>query len=373
MYADIEWNPFKKWQLDFAMRGENYSDFGPVSTFKIASLLELSKIVNLRGSASTGFRAPSLQQINFQNTITSFAGGMLTEARIANNNDPLARLAGIPTLKQETSINFSFGVALKPIKNLTITVDFYQIILKDRIVLSGLYSASSEGLPPALIEGIQNANASTVQFFTNAINTTSRGVDIVADYFVSFGKNNNLKILLAGNIQNLTIDKINVPANLSGNQSLVNTFFTTREQAFLKASAPNSKFNLNVDYNIRKVGFGIKLTQFGEVVTQGYGSDANNYDGNNPVVPSDADENVLVPDQYVYSPKVVLDFYFKWKISNVVSFFTGVDNVLNAHPDFTVNPLAKGWAYNGESGGAWESVQMGYNGRRIFSKLILTF
>ncbi|HMD00227.1 MAG TPA: TonB-dependent receptor, partial [Ferruginibacter sp.] len=96
LYADAELNATEAWLLDGAIRFENYSDFGSVLTYKLASRYKVTPDFNIRGSVSTGFRAPSLMQINFSNTLTSFSGGQLVQSRIASNNDPITRAAGIP-------------------------------------------------------------------------------------------------------------------------------------------------------------------------------------------------------------------------------------------------------------------------------------
>ena len=98
-YADAELNVTREWLFDGAVRFENYSDFGFVGNYKLATRYKVTKDFNIRGSVSTGFRAPSLQQINFSNTLTSFSGGQLVQSRIASNNDPITRAAGIPKLK----------------------------------------------------------------------------------------------------------------------------------------------------------------------------------------------------------------------------------------------------------------------------------
>jgi len=87
------------------------------------------------------------------------------------------------------------------------------------------------------------------------------------------------------------------------------------------------------------------------------------------MVPTDADPNVYVPEQFNYNGKVVTDLFGLYKFSRQITLYAGVDNLFNVHPDIGVNPLAKGWAGDNESGGPWDSVQMGFNGMRLFVKL----
>jgi iron complex outermembrane receptor protein len=370
MYGDLEYTPSDAFLLTGAVRIENYSDFGAVSTFKTSFRYKLTNNFNLRGSFSTGYRAPSLQQKYFSNTLTSFSNGGLVQSRVANNNDPITKLAGIPSLKQETSNNMSLGFSWKPIQGLSVTVDGYQIKMKDRVVLSGLFSAGDETLPTALTEKLNGLGVATAQFFANAVNTTNKGVDIVIDYQKKISATEKLKFLLVGNLQGIEIDAINVPAALSTTEYNANTFFNDREKYFLKASAPSSKFSFTADYTKNKVSIGARVTYFGNLTLTGFGY---NGDGINPEVPSDADENVFLPELFNYSGKFSTDIYSNIQLSKKVSFIFGADNIFNVHPDFAVNPQAKYWAGDNETGGPWDGVQMGYNGLRLFTKLAFRF
>lgn len=374
LYVDAELNATKAWLLDAAVRFENYSDFGSVATFKFATRYKIMNNFNLRGSVSTGFRAPSLQQINFQNTLTSFSGGVLVNSLIARNGTPITRAAGIPDLKEETSVNGSLGFSWKPIKGLTVTIDGYIVKVKDRVVLSGLFSASDPTLPPSFTSQIP-ADVATVQFFANAVNTTNYGLDVVIDYSKKWGKN-GFRAMLAGNFQQMKVDAINVPSALNGTVLNQKTFFSDREEAFLLASAPNTKFNLNLEYNWKKLGVGTNLTYYGKIKLMGFGdatADNPNQTGINPMVPTDADPNVYVPEHFNFNGKLVTDVYVSYKICRKITVFAGADNVLNVHPNLGVNPQAKGWFGDNESGGPWDSVQMGFNGRKLFGKVSFNF
>jgi iron complex outermembrane recepter protein len=373
-YADAELNVTKNWLVDGAVRVENYSDFGSVATFKLATRLKAADNFNIRGSASTGFRAPSLQQINFSNTLTSFSGGQLIQSRLARNGDAVAKAAGIPDLKEETSVNASVGFAWKPAKGLTVTVDGYIVKVKDRVVVSGYFSQSDNTLPANFIAQLVSLNIDAAQFLINAVNTTNAGVDVVADYTKKWN-DKTIKILLAGNIQNLNIDAINVPPALASTKLNQNTFFSDREASFLKASAPRSKFSLSAQYSCKKLGFGTTITSFGAIKILGFGSPtAENpyYGGINPQAYTDA-AGVLIPDVANYKMKMATDIFVSYKLSKNVSVFAGADNLLNVHPDFSADPLAKQGFNGNETGGPWESVQMGFNGRKLFTKLSLNF
>ena len=286
----------------------------------------------------------------------------------------VTKAAGIPDLKEETSVNGSLGFAWKAAPGLTFTVDGYMVKVKDRVVLSGLFSADDATLPVAFTSLLKGLNVSTAQFFANAVNTTNYGIDVVLDYSKKWG-NKSFKGLLAGNFQKINLDEIHIPAALNGTVLNQKTFFSDREIAFLKASAPSAKFNLSLNYSCGKLGVGTNLTYYGGIKLLGFGDatpENPNYAGINPQVPSDATGD-LVPEIFDFKGKFVADVFASYKFCKSVSIFIGADNIFNIHPNLGVNQLAKGWAGDNESGGPWDSVQMGFNGRRLFTKLAINF
>ncbi|HTI10154.1 MAG TPA: TonB-dependent receptor [Puia sp.] len=383
-YLDLALDVTKKWLVDGAARFENYSDFGFVNTYKLATRYKILDNLNLRGSVSTGFRAPTLQQINFSNTNTNIIAGQLEYVKLVPNYSPISRAAGIPPLKQETSFNASAGVTWQPVHNLTFTVDGYYIKMKNRIVITGNFDASI----PAIATYLTQFNVSSVNFFANAVNTTNTGLDIVADYTKKWGKQ-SLKILLAGNIQHISIDKVNIPDPLNDTYAHRQAFFSTREEAFLKASAPNAKVSLALEYGFNsRFSAGTHLTYWGKLITQGFGyssipgadpdgpGGANisaNGSGWDPYVTTD-DGKSVVPENFVFHPKVTTDIYLSYKVGKSLTWYAGVDNIFNVHPDQAVVPNARqaSWG-DSESGGPFDAVQMSYNGMRMFSKLAFNF
>lgn len=368
LYADAELDVTDKWLLNGAVRYENYSDFGSTFNYKLSSRYKVARNFNLRGSYSTGFRAPSLQQINFSSTFTTVQGSNVAEVKIAPNYSPITKAAGIPELKQEKSRNASVGFTWNPLPQFSVTVDGYWVRIEDRVVLSGQFAADQPGIDPALAAQMNALNVGLAQFFANAVNTTNKGIDIVLDYNRTMG-NHRYRMLFAGNIQDMSIDRINVPAKLAGSEALRQNFLSDREQAFILASAPPSKLTLNPEYGYKAWTIGARFTRFGEVKILGYGEDAL---GINPQVPTDADETVYVKDEYTYRAKVVSDLYTSYRFSDKLTLFAGADNLFNIHPSLGVAPGAKFWAYNNEPAGPFDAVQMGQNGRRYFLRLAFT-
>lgn len=375
VYADAELDITKRWLLGLATRYENYNDFGSTFNWKIATRFKLDDNVNIRGSYSTGFRAPSLQQINFSSTFTTVQGTDIKEVKIAPNYSPITRAAGIPELKQEKSQNASLGFTAKIAKALTLTVDGYWVQVKDRVVLSGQFSADDADLDPVLTDEMARLNVALAQFFANAVNTTNKGIDLVLEYNKSYRQTRNVRILFTGNIQKMTIDNINIPDKLNGSADLRATFLTDREQKFILASAPNFKFGLTLEHNWEKFGLGARLTLFGKTTILGYG-DGTAEDFDPPFnrgdlyayVPSDTDGSP-VKDEYVYDPRLTTDIYASYRFNKKLSLYLGVDNIFNSHPNLGFAPGARSWAFNNETGGPWDAVQMGGNGMRFFARV----
>jgi len=380
LYAEGALNVTDAWLVDGAARVEHYSDFGGVSTFKLATAYKVDDNFHIRGSISTGFRAPTLQQMNFSNTNTSIIGGNLVYTKLVPNYSEVAETAGIPKLKQETSDNYSLGFAWEATPNLSFTVDGYQIDVKNRIVISGLYAAGDPTLGTALNDILAKNGIGDAQFFANAVNTTNRGVDIVANYHVNWDKS-HFTALLAGNIQDLTINKINIPSTFKHSAADSATFFDDREQYFLKASAPKDKVTLSMEYGVNKFSFGTHLTHYGDVKELGFGETSAPANAPDPFFPYVTLDNGggKVPEIFDFTPKVTTDIYVSLKVNKSLLWTFGIDNLFNVHPDVA---LVKGSTSatsgsssfgDSESGGPYEAVQMGFNGTRMFTKLTFKF
>jgi iron complex outermembrane receptor protein len=186
------------------------------------------------------------------------------------------------------------------------------------------------------------------------------------------------------------VDKVNIPAALDDSYVHRKTFFSDREEAFLVASAPKSKFALNLQYGIKKLGFGVGLTYFGEMKTLGFGwtglasqagtggpgdpAISGSFTGIDPYVDIDgfSDGVNVLKEEFIYRGKITTDIFASYKFSNKLSLFVGADNLLNVHPDYAAVQRARYESFDNETGGPWESVQMGFNGMRLFAKLALT-
>ncbi len=180
LYVDLESQLSNKFLGGAAVRWEDYSDFGSTFTGKLSGRIDFNDRFALRSTVSNGFRAPGVQQAFYSQRSTNLnAAGVLTDTLTARQDSSVTRAFGIPALKEETSRNYSLGLVAKPRNNFRLTVDLYRIDIDDRIVFS-----SNIGLgTSAAIDAILNSlNVGQVLFFTNAIDTSTDGLDIVALY-----------------------------------------------------------------------------------------------------------------------------------------------------------------------------------------------
>ena len=251
VYADSELDISKSFLLSAAVRYEQYSDFGKTINGKLASRIKVTDKINLRGSVSTGFRAPSLAQLYYNLRFTNFNSAGATEVLLSPNNSAVTRSFGIDKLKEEKALNGSLGLT-GAFGNFTATIDGYYIKVKDRIVLTGYFDATALGI------GVEAA-----QFFTNGVDTKTTGLDLVLAYKTTIGIG-KLGLTLTGNINEMKI------TNIKNNALDQETYFGAREQAFLLASAPKNKFGFNSTYNQNKFSCGLAFTRFSKIVLVDY-------------------------------------------------------------------------------------------------------
>ena len=273
LYVDSEFYVSEVFLISPAVRFENYSDFGSTINGKVATKLDLSGEFALRGSVSTGFRAPSMQQLYFNNVSTQFnpdpdnPGQLIADEVVTfRNNSPVAREIRIPELDAETSITGSVGFVYQPLSSFTVTTDFYHIDVRDRIIISGRLTPGDPDLPPGVGDAIISAGADKAQFFMNAADTRTQGVDVVATWDVPFVATGDLGLRLLATVSETEITKVNLPANLP------NALFTEQDRSIVEEWQPSSRFTLSGSYALGDFSAFLALHHYGEyTVTEGTG------------------------------------------------------------------------------------------------------
>jgi iron complex outermembrane receptor protein len=325
-YADATWDISKDFLLNGAIRGEKYSDFGSAFVWKLSSRYKLAndKVV-IRASASSGFRAPTLHQIYAQSTQASFAGGTIVLSGLFNNRSKQAFALGVPLLTPEKSNNFTLGLGFTPIKNLSVTIDYYSITIKDRIVYSSSINSNDKLLAVPTTElgrilkgnsvGAGNFDLASVQFFINGVKTKTSGIDVVINYKNIALRNGKLGINLAGNYttKNELVGTPNDPAAI---KSAGASILSKQIISLIEEGRPKYKAVLGFDYSLKKFGVSLNNTVFGPTKFQDLdngGSQMNNI-------------------KQVFKFAVVTDLNLGYSFTDKISFNIGINNLLNVLP-----------------------------------------
>lgn len=345
VYFDTEADFSERFLASFAARFENYSDFGSTANFKLASRYKVTDNINVRAAVNTGFRAPSLHQINFNSTSTVFdQNGDPQEVGTFANNGRAAQLLGIPQLKEETSKSVSLGFTAKiPDANLTLTVDGYFVRIDDRVVLTGQFSGPGTGTE--LDNLLNQANATAASFFANAIDTQSKGLDLVITHKTNIGANWRLKSDLSGTFsQTRQVGDINASQVLR-DAGLIDTYFPEDSRVYLEEAVPRTKFNLSNSLTSDKWIMFLRNVYFGEV------TEATN----------------TIANQQVFGTKVVTDLSIGYKATDALTLTIGANNLFDVYPDRAEE------AFNNRSSGRFDwsrrAQQFGIGGRFLFARV----
>jgi iron complex outermembrane receptor protein len=199
-YVETSANITEAWFLDLALRGEHFSDFGGTVNGKIATQYQISDAFGIRGSIGTGFRAPTPGQLFTTNVSTRVENGAIIASGLFPATNPVAQYMGAKELKPEKSLNIALGFTATPIDNLSLTVDAYTIQIDDQF-----YATTPITVTPVIRAALVAANvpgAATigqVQFYQNAFDSTTWGVDVVATYKVDWENGQSTAFTASGN------------------------------------------------------------------------------------------------------------------------------------------------------------------------------
>ena len=335
-YLNLEQEFTKQFSGSAALRHEHYSDFGSTTSAKGSARYAFNDAFSLRGTASSGFRAPSLAQQFYTITTTNFSvvNGVNTpiETGTFAVNSAAAQALGAQPLKPEKARNYSLGAQFTPSRNWTTTLDTYRVDIDDRIALSANMTLNTALKNQLAAQGIL---VGAGRYFTNAIDTRTTGVDLVSTYRLDLQAKGRLDFTLAYNHNNNQVERVAPnPALLTANGlTLID------RQTILRTTvgSPKDKLSLSTDYTIGQWTAHGTLTRYGSFT-----------------VP----QNTPSLDQ-VYSPQWVLDLSGSVKLSKNWKLTAGIDNVADRYPDQVtsagnlnnngINPYS-GFAPNGFNG-----------------------
>lgn len=314
-YAGLDYDITEDLLLGLAGRYEDFSDFGDNFSWKVFGRYKLGDKGAIRGSYSTGFRAPTLHQrylTNSQYIIVDGSPEPVLQGTLANNNSAVQAL-GVPSLFAETSRNISAGFTYKINPKFSASIDFYQIHVDDRVLFSSQIGYDGDDASTNPVEQILiDNNVVALQFFINAGDTKTTGADFVLNYRgIDMGQG-RFNVSLAANVNETTIDAIETPQVLADNGYNI---FTREEKGLITNSRPRSKFILGMDYDTDKFNIGLNNTLFGKVTVTAPETGGIDQD---------------------LSSMLVTDLNLSYKVTDKLSFTGTINNLFDVYPDKTL-------------------------------------
>ncbi|WP_431167119.1 TonB-dependent receptor [Tenacibaculum halocynthiae] len=351
-YATLDWDVNDNFLIGGAARYENYSDFGGNTSWKINSRYKIGEAGVLRASYSTGFRAPSLHQVYLSNVQTLVSGGTISNQGTFNNVSPVIKDLGVASLFAETSKNISAGLTVKASRDFTISFDYYNVRVDDRVLFTGEINGTDDnGNPNADVQQILTANnVTSIKFFINAASTITQGYDFTLRH-----KNINFASGKLGLNAGLNVNKTNLEGEVKTPTKLnnyKNKIFNRKEQSRITSARPNMKFLFGADYKIGDFTANLNNTYFGEV-TWRHASDS-------------------FKDQ-TFGGKVVTDLSVAYDFTDKISFRAQVNNLFDVFPD-EIDPKGDPVTdLGGRFRYPWEVNQFGFNGTSFKAGLTFKF
>ena len=344
VYVDAEANVLENLLVNVALRTENYSDFGATTNGKVAVRYEIQDGVAARGSFSTGFRAPALQEAYFSSIATNFIDGIPYEVGTFPNDSEPAIALGAKDLEPETSTNLSMGMTYKD-DTFTLAVDAYQIKVDDRITMSETFNGSGATSDMATFFADRNIPAVGGRYFFNGINTETNGLDIVATMTQDLS-NGSLLLKAAMNFNDTEVTNkgdLVTPTQLADytTDQLLGRANTVR----FESSSPAEMFQFSARVQRPTTTFMVKMNRWGEVT-----------------IPSGSVER-----EQVLSGKWTTDMEYSFQATSQVRVSFGMNNVFDVYPDKTI----KRNSFNGIFQHSGYSP-FGFNGRYVYTRLDMT-
>ena len=374
-YIEIDTDPIEGLTTTLAGRFEHFSDFGNTVTGKFAARYEFVPGFAVRGSVSNGFRAPSLHQQYFSAFSTNFVNGIPVDISTVPVSSPLAQLLGSRPLKPEKSLNLSAGFTANPLPGLSLTVDYYNIKITDRIVLTenlGAGGSGNQATVNAAVKTVLDANGyaglGAARFFINGIDTRTQGVDAVMSYRLPLGEGMGKWTLTAA--YNYSKNQIIARKGALGPLATIPglTLFGRQESLRFEQGQPKDKVVLSLDGDFGPIGLSARSTRYGKVVSPGTAVNI-------------ADPFSLTaygPDDVFLAAKWITDLEVHFSVAERFHLSLGADNVFDIYPTrspYGLRPAAVGGSYPANQQYFAYSIfsPFGFNGRFVYARASVDF
>jgi len=295
-----------------AVRYDDYDGFGDSTNFKLAANWSLTEDIAIRGAMSTGFRAPSMQQLYTDNISTQFQddpnnpGGDQIAVQVGTfrNDSSLAQAIGIPQLKEEEATNFSLGTVIQVSDNINLTIDWYSIDIDDRIVLS---NSLGKGLSEDLDNALSASGAGEGQFFLNGADTETRGVDIIATWNTQL-LGGDFNLTAAANFTETDVVNIYTPDDSALEGIDASDVFSEQAISIIEEWQPQDRISLSGFYTIGDVSINLAFNRYGEYTVSDGG-------------------------RQTYGAEVLTDLRVNYQVTDSLSFNIGGNNLFDVYPD----------------------------------------
>ncbi|MES2256783.1 MAG: TonB-dependent receptor [Pseudomonadota bacterium] len=367
VYLDFALAPIEALQLDVAGRAEHYSDFGDAQIGKITARYDFNPQIAIRGTISTGFRAPNLGEEFYSATqVSPIAATVQLPA-----NSAAAKVLGLPNLKPEISTQYSVGIVAHPFEDLSVTLDAYSVTLGDRIVRSGTVNSLGGAVNSALVNVAiaahgnildPTATQNGVTAFLNGLDTLTQGVDLTVNYPTDFGDMGLIDWTLAGNYNSTALSSVLPPPAVLVASNPAATFFQPYTLFNFVHSAPQEKVGLTANWSLDEFGVTFRETYYG-------------------------------PQKQLTTPNGGLPYYnasqagvgltdieARYNVTEGFQVSFGGNNVFNIRRDvvgFTTTPLNANGGTNSASGGSVQNAPVGAafdpNGGYYYGRVTLNF
>lgn len=352
-YLDGDFHFLKNWEVDFAGRFEHYTDVGNTENGKISTRYDITKRIGLRGTISTGFRAPTLAEEHYSamNVAPTSASGLLAA------NSTAAALLGSPGLAPERSTNASGGIVVEPVDGFHVEADVYQINIRDRIVQSAQVSGA-EGRDAIesmgyILPGDFKASAVQGYYLANGASTRTQGLDIKADYTFHMHQYGNLMLSLALNLNRTRLHH-------NGTNTQGDPMLNAETISYATTDSPRSKIILNAYYTVRNWDFNIRQTRYGQTSSMMQYQDW---------APTNLQYSTSEFKQFINTPHWMTDIEIGYRFNKHWHIAVGANNVFNVRP----RRLSADLAYLGAQVYDSASQQIPMTGGYYYGRVNATF
>ncbi len=352
VFIDIESDFTEKILVAAAGRYENYSDFGSNLSGKLATRIKFTDNFAFRASVNRGFRAPSLQQIFNSQTTSTVQAGTIRQTKQLSSDDARLKQLGIEAPKAELSWNYNVGLIAKAGNNFSFTIDAYQINVSNRIIISEQLAVTSA--IPALVTAFPASTAiREITFFTNHINTRTKGIDFITNFKQDFTSKSNLNIHIAFTANKTEISSQKpTPAALQAGATAPVKLIDTISISLIETSQPRNKIQAGIGYQTGKFLITGKVTYFGKVTAW-----------EKPVAKSHTSQT--------FAGKTLTDLAVNCNITQKFAVTLGANNIFNVYPD-KVNPNYASYS-NGQVPYTRNANQFGFSGSFYYATFNLKF